>query len=577
MASRNRVFDKKWLLPCLISLLCSLLFLRILPVIQSRCQFTEHVTFNYYITQLRIILPTLPLTFFIFSVLPLRRKLNYGTLLNRFSPGAFALTVFCVSLIISNLVSLLFYDHIPQGDAVVSFYQAKILASGNLWAKIPPHPEFFLSEMVSRGTKWFSMVQMGHSFLLVPFLLLRIPWLFGPLLGSCSLVLFFFFVKNSFDDQIAKEATLLLLLSPMFLFISSSFLNQNSSLFLILISLFFLSLTIRGNGLFPFLSGIFAGLAFVSRSTVALFIPGYLILLALAQKNRLRSFILFSAGFLPAFSLQFLLNTLYTGNPFRFAYTLHPMANLHAIGFGAAKGMPTFGLSGHSLLKALINLLYNTFAFSLHLFGWPLLSLLFIPFAFRRWTQHRWVVFSLAVIVSSIIFFALYWFHGISPMGPKYYFEISPFLVLLTVLGIRRTGLRPLAAILICTNILVYIPCALKPFNKAWGTNNRCYNEVRHMNLQNALVFIKDLPGETEYERTINRHNYLSVAFRNHPKIEQGAIIYAKFLNDEENLKLMHLYRDRDAFLFEYTTPRTAYHLLPYCPNQRRLEAAEDN
>ncbi len=567
MGSGQRIFDRKCLLLFLASLPCTILLLLATHVLVSRCGFTGHVTVSYYIRLLRIILPTLPIALLLSALLPLRRRLDYGALLKRFSPGTFIFLIIAVSLIITNLISLLYYKHIPQGDAVVTLFQAKIFAAGKLWVQAPPYPEFFLSEMVTNGTKWFSMVQKGHAILLSLFYLIRIPWLLGPLLGACSLVLFFFFVKNCFDGETAKEAAVLLLFSPLFLFISASFLNQNSSLLFIMLSLFFVSLSIkRDHWSFPLLSGIFAGLAFLSRSTVTVFVPGCLLVLGLSPKHRMRAVLLFLAGFLPTCSLQFLLNGFYTGNPFRFAYELHLQPHLHAIGFGAEKGMPTYGIVGHTPLKSLINLCYNGYAFSLHLFGWPLLSLFFLPLAFYRWKRNLWDLFSLVVIGLSIVFFSLYWFHGISPMGPKYYFEICPLLALLTVRGIRKTGMRALAGIFIWMNILIYIPWALQPFNQFWGTNNRCYNKVMTMGIRNALVFVEDLPGETEFSKTVNRHNYLSVAFRNHPIIEKGTIIYARSLGDERNQELMDAYKGRTTFLFQYSEDATTYRLVPYTP-----------
>jgi hypothetical protein len=567
MGSGQGTFDRKHLLLFLLSVPCTVLLFFAIQIVVSRYGFTEHVTIDYYIRLTRIALVLLPLSLLLSAFIPLRPRFDYTTLIERFTPRSFLFLIIAISLIITNLISLLYYDHIPQGDSVVTLFQAKIFAVGRLWATTPAFPDFFLSEMVSRGTKWFSMVQKGHAMWLALFHLLRVSWLLGPLLGASSLAIFFLFVKNSFDGKTAREAAVLLLFSPLFLFTSASYLNQNSSLFFIMLSLLFISLSVkRDHRSLPFLAGVFAGFAFLSRSTVTVFIPGFLLVLGCSPRHRIQALLLFLAGFLPTCSLQLMLNALYTGHPLRFAYSLHLHPYLHAIGFGVEKGMPTYGINGHTPLKALINLCYNGFAFSLHLFGWPLLSLMFIPLAFRRWKRDLWELFSAIVIGCSIIFFSLYWFHGISPMGPKYYFEICPLLVLLTVRGMRKTDMRALAGILICINILIYIPCALQPFNRYWGTNNHCYNEVRRLNLQNALVFIKDLPGDTEYERTLNRHNYLSVAFRNHPFVEKGSIIYAKSLGDDRNRQCIRAYGGRDAFLFEYTGGISEYHLVPYLP-----------
>lgn len=571
MDSGHRIFERNHLFVFLASLPCTALLLLAIHMMTQRWAFTEHVTVHCYLRMARIILPLLPLSLLMNAILPLRRKLDYGPLLERFSPLTFLLIIIVLSLILTNLISLLYFDHLPQGDAVVTLFQAKIFASGRLWSTTPPFPEFFLSEMVWSGAKWFSMVQKGHAIWLAPFCLFRIPWLLGPLLGGCSLLLFFFFAKNGFGGQTAREASVLLLFSPFFLFVSASHLNQNSSLFFIMLSLLFASFSLKKDRWsYPLLAGIFAGIAFLSRSTVTVFLPGLILMFGCYAKHRRSALLLFLAGLLPTFSLQFLLNTIYTGSPFRFAYALHVQSHLHAVGFGQGKGMPTYSIPGHTPLKALINLCYNGFAFSLHLFGWPLLSLLFIPLAFRRWKRDPWEVFSIAVLFCSILFFSLYWFHGISPMGPKYYFEICPLLVLLTARGIRKTGLRPLVGALILISMLVYVPLALQPFNRLWGTNNRCYDEVRSKDIHQAIVFMEDLPGETEYAKTVNRHHYLSVAFRNHPIIDEGDVIYAKSLGDERNQLLMDAYGGRKAFLFAYQDSITACHLIPYTPRRTR-------
>lgn len=149
-------------------------------------------------------------------------------------------------------------------------------------------------------------------------------------------------------------------------------------------------------------------------------------------------------------------------------------------------------------------------------------------------------------------------------MGPKYYFEIVPLLVLLTVRGIRKLNIRPLIALLLIFNIFIYIPSGLRIFNTVWGTNLNCYNEIKEMSIHSAIVFIKDLPGKDEYERTINRHNYLSVAFRNEPVLSNGDIIYAKDLGKEKNIMLINEFKERKPYIFEYSDKGKRWRVAPY-------------
>jgi hypothetical protein len=83
---------------------------------------------------------------------------------------------------------------------------------------------------------------------------------------------------------------------------------------------------------------------------------------------------------------------------------------------------------------------------------------------------------------------------------------------------------------------------------------------------------VEDLAGNDEFVKTINRHNYLSVAFRNHPMIEKGNIIYVKSLGNERNRQLVDIYRERKVFLFEYTGGITSFRLIPYTPDHAPLK-----
>ncbi len=574
MVCFTEIFDRKWFFFFLVSVVFSLLTLLFLPAILQRFSFASHVTFQYYVRQLMFIIPFLPIGLFLFSIISLRKFLDYSRIINNSSTRSFLLLVFFLSLVATNLISYFFYNHSPQGDAVVTTFQAKIFAGGYLWVQPPQFPQFFLKEMIVHSERWFSMVQHGHSFLLTPFLLLRIPWFLGPLLGSCSLLLFFFFMRECTDERSAREGTLLLLLSPIFLLISASYLNQNSSFFLILLGLLFFSLSIkRSNHLFPFLSGLFCGLAFFSRTTVVVFVLPMIVMMVLTKRKKAgQTIIFFLAGLIPALSIQFFHNLIYTGNIFQFGYALHGDHQLHRLGFGMGIGESTYGIAGHTPVKAIINLCYNAFSFSLHLFGWPLISLFFIPFAFLRRKRTLWDIFAITVIVFAIIFFAFYWFHGISPMGAKYYYGILPLLILLTVRGIKKTAVRPLVSILVIFNIACYIPYSLRIFHQEWGTNNRCYHEIKKMSVHHALVFIQNLPGSNEYEITINRHNYLSVAFRNEPILKQGTIIYARDLGETQNMQLMREFRKRKPYIFKYYAGGRTWRLQPFVNHTAETE-----
>ena len=152
-------------------------------------------------------------------------------------------------------------------------------------------------------------------------------------------------------------------------------------------------------------------------------------------------------------------------------------------------------------------------------------------------------------------------------MGPKYYYEITPFLVLLTVRGIDklRINIRPLITLFFLISIFVYIPQGAKIFSK-WGTNLNCYNLVEKEEIHNAIVFVRNISRYPKMKYfLINRFNYPSVSFRNSLNLEEGDIIYARDLGEEQNKLLIKLFPHRKVYLFEYLD-ETHYHLIPLSP-----------
>ncbi len=559
------MFDKKGIKYLLIIIPISFL----IYVFTGQAFFSTHPVFNYYIQQLHGVILFLPVVIFLYNILPLRKILDYSKYLRNVKEIHFLIGIFLISIIATNLISYYLYDHIPQGDDVTAFYQAKIIASGERWIPPPKYPQFFIKEMVQNNNKWSWMKPIGHALLLSIGVLLKISWIICPLLASLSLLIFYFLLKNVFNSITARVGTVFLLLSPTFLFVSSSMLPQNSGFFFSLLSTFFIAKTIKTKkAIYSLFSGLSIGFAFFSRPqlpTVFLIILFVFLCISVIRNKELTIYpaFLFVLGFMPFLFLQLIDNYLLTGNPFRYGYWLYSL-KANAMGFGAGRGSSSFGIYGHNFTKAIINLIYNGFAWSLHLFGWPLLSLVFIPIPFIKKTKNQWELLAMGLIMGTTIFWMFYWFHGISPMGPKYYYEITPFLVILTVRGIDRLkiNIRPLITLFFLINIFVYIPQTTKVFGK-WGTNLNCYNLVKKEEIHNTIVFVRNLQSSPKMKYfLINLFNYSSVSFRNALNLEEGDIIYAKDLGEEENKLLIKLYPDRKVYLFEYLD-ETHYHLKP--------------
>jgi len=285
-------------------------------------------------------------------------------------------------------------------------------------------------------------------------------------------------------------------------------------------------------------------------------------------------------GFLPFLVLQLGDNLLLTGNPLRYPYALFG-GDYNSLGFGPTKGVPTYGLIGHSPLKGFINLLYNLLALSLHLFGWPAFSLFLVLFSLFHPIKNRSDYLSLSIIISFAIYYFFYWYNGISPMGPRYYYEAIPFFVFLTMRGLppflsllNRWGkgfpsfsperfVASLIVGLFFIDIFFYIPGVYRFFKEStWGCSPIIARKVKEEGLHNALVIVLDSP-EGDYKQEVrNMFNYSSAFIYNSPTLSSD-IVYAKDLGDQANEALFRLFPERKFYLFEYQEDLPFLHPYP--------------
>src|SRR3990172_4562572 len=133
-------------------------------------------------------------------------------------------------------ISIFVFDRIPHvQDEIGQYFQARIFASGELYARPPADPELFSFYSVILSDKWYSQHPPGLPLLLAPFLLLGIPWLLNPTLGAGCTLLTYLLGRTLWGGGAGRGAALLLLLSPFHAFMGASFMNHTATLFLLLL------------------------------------------------------------------------------------------------------------------------------------------------------------------------------------------------------------------------------------------------------------------------------------------------------------------------------------------------------
>jgi hypothetical protein len=475
--------------------------------------------------------------------------------------GSLLLLCFAATGIIAYAV----LNHMPHiKDSIAQLFHAKIFAMGKLTAPLPTHKEFFDFMFIINDGRWYSQYPPGHSLLLMVGLLLKTPWLVGPVLSTLSLFIFYHLVKEVYGDhKTTYLCTLLLLCSPFFLFMSSSHMNHTSTLFCLLLFLYCYKRTLSSpSSTFALFAGLSLGYAIAIRPLTAAAI-GFpftcnLLWWAYRKKEIHRNKVLaFFLGVSLLISLLLVFNNLTTGNPFVFGY----QQKHNTLGFvGSSQEGPP-----HSIKGGVINTSNNLIGLNQHLFGWPLPSLIFVFVLFTLpLSKNRWDYLFLYASLALMGGYFFYYYQDYC-FGPRFYYSLTPLMVILTVrgffelvhwLGTKRfirskTESTLYLFLFIC---LLYMfsftfPQLVKKYSKDyWWVTDKLHNAVQKQGLTNAVVLVDCWhPPEVSQPNLL----YYGSGFQFNSPDLHDEIIYALDLK-EKNSELMEAFPERSFYYYNY-------------------------
>ncbi len=364
-------------------------------------------------------------------------------------------------------------------------------------------------------------------------------------------------------------AELLALSSPMFLMLSGSFLSHTLSLFLALVfQLAWLdSFPLRGasrekqapDELVLVTGAGSLGLLALTRPLTAAavafpFLLHGVYLLARGKPGEKKKLLILALVTSGVASLLLVWQWALGGSLFRNLYTLWwPYDRL---GFGADIGVTE---SGHNLYWALQNTLFNLSAGIHDLFGWPYLSWLFIPFGLIMLFPKHNGKLVLAVFVSLVIAYGMYW-PGSWLYGPRYYYEGLPSLTICSAAGLawlggwlgnwrgmvrwRRLSVLGLTAFLIVLNIHFYIPARVWGMRGLYQITRKPMEALTEIVEENALIIVHTQKW-FEYARLL-------------PTVEpfgEGDLIITCSCGLEADDDVIRLYPDRKIYHYYPETP----------------------
>ncbi len=354
-----------------------------------------------------------------------------------------ALLLAIVTLAAVFLVTNQVFEGLPHlEDEYAYIWQAQTISRGDLTVPSPVSPNTFMVPFVVdyEGLR-FGKYPPGWPAALSLGVRLGVRDWVNPFFAALCVWFTYRLVKRLLNEKAGLLAAFLTLVSPFFLVNGGSLLSHTWSYFLTLaFILSWLDVADKNSRLPAWLpvttGGLTLGLLALTRplTAVGVALPFFIhgIILLVRGPGRIRRRVL-GLGLITGLLAGMILLWQYavTGNPLLNPYTLWwPYDRL---GFGPGVGLQP---GGNNLYWAFNNASNSMRVGASDLFGWPMLSWLFMPFGLWALRRNRSALLVSSVLVSLLVVYLLYWI-GSWVFGPRYYFEGMISAILLTVAGVQ--------------------------------------------------------------------------------------------------------------------------------------------
>lgn len=446
------------------------------------------------------------------------------------------------------------------GDEAAHLFQARIFAAGKLSAPAPsisdPERFFPCRHLIIERGMWFCQYTPTHSILMAPFVWFDLTFLLGPLAGVFSLIGIFMLVRLWANDRIAKLTSILLLLSPFFLILTSTHMAHISNLMFVTWSLYSLTIYWR-SGLFKYslMSGFLLGLAATTKPYPIVIWGIFLatILLLGGRKGFKALFGLALGAILPIAGFM-ALNWYYTGNMLKTPYQLARAGRL--IGFGADKAwFPVYGDYNHTVWRGIKNGVKQVAAGTTTLFGWPFLSLIPLIASFELMRRDKRILWLFLPLPAMFILLLPHAWPAVI-YGPRHYFTFLPIILLMSVLGLEsifraaraRQGSRGgnfVSLVLIALfgiTVFLYLPEEIRCKSGPWlAIDGKLWEEAQEQVEIPAVVFME--ASDHGYPNILSGINFTS------PFLDSD-IIFCAHQTAEEDQEFMTAFPGREYYLY---------------------------
>jgi len=430
---------------------------------------------------------------------------NHSRYSDIFIPLIGGLLVFLASYFISQLI---FLDAPLTTDENAYIFQANCFADGVLSRLVPEPRRMFPHEMLIMNDQvgWLSRYPPAHAAWLIPGIFLQAPRIMISLAAFLS-----FLLLSRLGVSLGFSAYLfpvLILFSPYFLFMYGTLLSHTSGLLAVsLMLLAYVRWKQGGNLYYAILAGLGWACFFLNRTYTGalLALPfGVDALVDLLRHRTKRNFagtVLFAAFSGLGALVFFYYNSVTIGDPWTPTYLYYQASD--ALGFGPrpAGQLPSY----HSFAAGITAMWKNLQLLDRWLFGVPGSLILTVGLGLMGWNR-RWSPLCFASTAIVCLGYVLFWFEGIRTVGPVYYFETFPFLLILLAFGLKKiyqllasTKNRRLIYVTLAGFLLggcsVLFSYQQARFIRDWQGLGGQYRSLLKQAPKNSLILVSKIPG----------------------------------------------------------------------------------
>jgi 4-amino-4-deoxy-L-arabinose transferase-like glycosyltransferase len=468
-----------------------------------------------------------------------------------------------VSFAAAGLVSDVVLERTPHlEDEVAYLFQAQVFASGRAYVEAPFDAScFFAPFIVDHEGRRFGKYPPGWPALLATGVALEQAWWVNAAGAALTIALVYRLGRDMHSPLVGCLASALAVSSPFVLLLSGSLMSHTWSLVFVTAFLcFYYRAWIAESELYALGSGAALGMAFAIRpfTAIAIGLPAAAELgWRLVRRREWRVAWFVALGFVPLALSVPVAQAVWTGDPLGSPYQL--VWPYDRIGFGPGTGPEpggnTFWLGLSGSLAALGHL-------ANHLLGWPTQSLTFVVLGLLFRPRKRGDVFLALTALCLVFAYALYWTSG-DVFGPRYAYESSSALLVLSAAGIVRVGrwmrrrgrlwmLVTGLLLLVAINVGHYMPRQFSAYKGLYGITSEPREVVRSAGLRDALVIVKEERGWWDYA---------TLFALNEPTLD-GDTVYASDCGTK-NEELLARYPGRSVYVFDAATLTLVPNRLP--------------